>query len=90
MASPPDLDVDAVIDKLLEVRGNRPGKLVNLTEQEVRSLCRRERETHCPAEVRKGAREENAREERDHLQGTELQVRCSLRLLELRRFGMWR
>jgi len=44
MASPPDLDVDAVIDKLLEVRGNRPGKLVNLTEQEVRSLCIRSRE----------------------------------------------
>ena len=34
-----DLDVDGVIEKLLEVRGNRPGKLVSLTEQEVRSLC---------------------------------------------------
>ena len=44
MASPLDLDVDAVIDKLLEVRGNRPGKLVNLTEQEVRSLCIKSRE----------------------------------------------
>jgi serine/threonine-protein phosphatase PP1 catalytic subunit len=34
-----DLDVDTIIDKLLEVRGSRPGKQVNLTEQEVRGLC---------------------------------------------------
>jgi hypothetical protein len=27
-----DLDVDTIIDKLLEVRGSRPGKQVNLTE----------------------------------------------------------
>lgn len=27
-----DLDVDSIIDKLLEVRGSRPGKQVNLTE----------------------------------------------------------
>lgn len=34
-----DLDVDAVIDKLLEVRGSKPGRQVQLTEQEIKSLC---------------------------------------------------
>lgn len=34
-----DLDVDGIIDKLLEVRGSRPGRQVNLTEQEIRGLC---------------------------------------------------
>ncbi|KAJ4455076.1 putative Serine/threonine-protein phosphatase PP1-gamma catalytic subunit [Paratrimastix pyriformis] len=35
---PPDWDVDVIISKLLEVRGSRPGKLVNLTEGEIRGL----------------------------------------------------
>ena len=34
-----DLDVDAVIDKLLEVRGSKPGRQVQLTEQEIKALC---------------------------------------------------
>ena len=34
-----DTDVDVVIDKLLEVRGARPGKFVTLTENEIRGLC---------------------------------------------------
>ncbi len=34
-----DLDVDAIIDKLLEVRGPKPGRQVQLTEQEIKSLC---------------------------------------------------
>lgn len=34
-----ELDVDSVIDRLLEVRGSKPGKQVQLTEQEIRSLC---------------------------------------------------
>lgn len=34
-----EVDVDEIIDKLLEVRGARPGKHVTLTEQEVRGLC---------------------------------------------------
>lgn len=34
-----DLDVDRVIDKLLEVRGCKPGKQVNLAESDIRSLC---------------------------------------------------
>ena len=31
MANAEEFDVDAIIDKLLEVRGARPGKEVNLT-----------------------------------------------------------
>ena len=37
-------DVNVIIDKLLDVRGARPGKLVNLTEQEIKFLCVRSRE----------------------------------------------
>jgi len=39
-----DIDIDHIIDKLLEVRGCRPGKQVNLTEQEVRGLCLKSRD----------------------------------------------
>jgi len=38
------IDVDMIIDKLLEVRGSRPGKQVNLTEAEVRGLCLKSRD----------------------------------------------
>lgn len=31
--------LDDVIDRLLEVRAGRPGKQVQLTEQEIRQLC---------------------------------------------------
>lgn len=31
--------IDGIISKLLEVRGSRPGKQVNLTEAEIRDLC---------------------------------------------------
>ena len=37
-------DVDAIIDRLLEVRGSKPGKPVQLTEGEIRELCYRSRE----------------------------------------------
>ena len=37
-------EVDDVIGKLLEVRGSRPGKQVNLTEAEIRNLCTSARE----------------------------------------------
>lgn len=37
-------DVDAVIAKLLEVKGSRPGKQVQLTENEIRTLCIKSRE----------------------------------------------
>ena len=39
-----DIDVDAIIEKLLSVRGSKPGKIVNLTEQEIRGLCIKSRE----------------------------------------------
>jgi len=37
-------EVDGIIAKLLEVRGSRPGKQVNLTETEIRNLCTSARE----------------------------------------------
>jgi len=37
-------DVDTIIAKLLEVRGQRPGKFVNLEEAEVKFLCTRARD----------------------------------------------
>lgn len=36
--------VDSIIERLLEVRGQRPGKQVNLKEEEIRELCLRSRE----------------------------------------------
>ncbi|KUF86761.1 hypothetical protein AM588_10002688 [Phytophthora nicotianae] len=38
------IDVDSIIEKLLSVRGARPGKQVNLTETEIRGLCLHARE----------------------------------------------
>lgn len=34
-----EIDIDKIITKLLSVRRNKPGKLVNLTEQEIKGLC---------------------------------------------------
>ena len=34
-----DLDVDAIIERLLEVTGCRPGKTASLLEEEIRALC---------------------------------------------------
>ena len=34
-----EIDVDRIIDQLLEVRGCKPGKQVNLPESDIRSLC---------------------------------------------------
>ncbi len=58
--STPEVDIDSVIERLLEgklfhlmrpcadalraVRGNRPGKQVQLAEQEIRYLCTKSRE----------------------------------------------
>ena len=36
--------MDSVIERLLEVRGSRPGKQVNLAEHEVKALCIKARE----------------------------------------------
>lgn len=40
----PEIDVDSIIARLLEVRGSRPGKQVQLAEHEVRGLCVKARE----------------------------------------------
>lgn len=37
-------EVDAIIDRLLEVRGSKPGRAVQLSEAEIRDLCYRSRE----------------------------------------------
>ena len=37
-------DVDSIIERLLEVRGAKPGKSVNLTEPEIIALCFHARE----------------------------------------------
>lgn len=39
MISNSDFDVDKMIDKLLEVKGTKPGKQVNLPEAEIKALC---------------------------------------------------
>lgn len=39
-----DIDVDKIIEKLLEVKGSKPGKPVNLSETDIKGLCTRARE----------------------------------------------
>lgn len=39
-----DIDIDKVIDKLLEVRGCKPGKQVNLTEAEIKGIIAKSRD----------------------------------------------
>ena len=39
-----DVDVDKIIEKLLVVRGCKPGKQVNLTEAEIKGLCNKARD----------------------------------------------
>lgn len=34
-----DQEIDRIIDKLLEVKGSKPGKQANLTETEIKTLC---------------------------------------------------
>lgn len=41
---PEDVNVDSIIARLLEVRGNRPGKQVQLAEHEIRFLCGKSRD----------------------------------------------
>lgn len=38
------VDLDSVILRLLEVRGSRPGRNVNLSEEEIKFLCNKSRE----------------------------------------------
>ena len=44
MADQSEVDLDSIIDRLLEVRGSRPGKQVQLLEAEIRYLCTKARE----------------------------------------------
>lgn len=44
MADTAEVDLDSIIDRLLEVRGSRPGKQVQLLETEIRFLCTKARE----------------------------------------------
>ena len=37
-------DLDQIIDRLLDVRGSKPGRAVQLTEAEIRELCFKSRE----------------------------------------------
>ena len=39
-----DVDVDKIIEKLLEVRGCKPGKQVNFTDGEIKGLCNKARD----------------------------------------------
>jgi len=39
-----DLEIDKIIDKLLEVKGSKPGKQVNLAENDIKALCMAARE----------------------------------------------
>lgn len=39
----PAVDVDNIIDRLLEVRGSKPGQQVDLEEHEIRYLCSKAR-----------------------------------------------
>jgi len=43
-AADTELNVDSLISRLLEVRGTRPGRTVQMTEAEVRGLCLKSRE----------------------------------------------
>lgn len=44
MADAHEADLESIIDRLLEVRGSRPGKQVDLLEHEIQYLCTKARE----------------------------------------------
>lgn len=44
MTNDGDLNVDHLITRLLEARGCRPGKTVQMSENEIRALCHKARE----------------------------------------------
>ena len=39
-----DIDIDKIIEKLLSVKGSKPGKQVNLLESEIQGLVNKARE----------------------------------------------
>ena len=51
MASTSDFDVDAIIDKLLEGRGTRPGKEINLPEDQIKKLINKATDVFMNQEV---------------------------------------
>uniref|UniRef100_A0A915HH98 protein-serine/threonine phosphatase n=1 Tax=Romanomermis culicivorax TaxID=13658 RepID=A0A915HH98_ROMCU len=44
MAEAEKINIDSIIARLLEVRGAKPGKNVQLTENEIKGLCLKSRE----------------------------------------------
>ena len=44
MAANNDINIDSIIERLLEVKGSRSSRHVQLTEQEIRTLCQKARE----------------------------------------------
>ena len=44
MVSKNDFDVDKIIEKLLEVKGCKTGKNVNLSENDIKNLCNKARD----------------------------------------------
>lgn len=44
MSNQQEADLDSIVDRLLEVRGSRPGKQVQLLEHEIWYLCTKARE----------------------------------------------
>lgn len=44
MSDHQEADIDSIVDRLLEVRGSKPGKLVQLSEHEIQYLCTKARE----------------------------------------------
>lgn len=44
MAGSGDIDIDSIIERLLSVLSQRPGKMVNLENREIKALCVKSRE----------------------------------------------
>jgi serine/threonine-protein phosphatase PP1 catalytic subunit len=44
MSGSNDIDIDSIIERLLSVLSQRPGKMVNLEGREIKALCMKSRE----------------------------------------------
>ena len=44
MVDKSDAEVDKTIEKLLDFKGNKSGKLINLQESQIRTLCLKSKE----------------------------------------------
>ncbi|KAF4516963.1 hypothetical protein B566_EDAN005564 [Ephemera danica] len=91
MAETDKLNIDNIIGRLLEVRGARPGKNVQLTEAEIRGLCLKSREIFlsqpilleleaplkiCVGIVEAGGKTNN-KQTQDHPPRCEVTIACS-------------